>query len=94
MKEEQFIEQYNPIKNHIDSEAGWGGTLFETFGEELEYVKTMAISTKRVWTIIEGDQGNMFYVSGFRTVNRIGFVITTKDYKEEFEEVEIDCICS
>jgi len=90
MEEEQFIEEFKPVNNHIDKEAGWGGTLFETFGGELEYVFKMAQTTKRVWTIIEGDNEDLFFVSGFRTVNRIGFIITTKEYEEEFQEVKID----
>lgn len=53
--EDEFDEQFKPVQNHIDSNASWNGTLFETFGPELEYCFELAKKENRVWTIIECD---------------------------------------
>ena len=51
--EEQFYEQFELIPNHIDNNASFSGDMFETYGEELEFVRELA-KQKRVVTIIEG----------------------------------------
>jgi len=35
---DEFIETYKPIKNHIIQDAPYDGCMFETYGEEVEYV--------------------------------------------------------
>jgi hypothetical protein len=94
LTEEQFDEQFTPVQNHIDDNASFDGCMFETYGEELEYVKQMA-EQNRVVTIIEGDDEHkndsgesvacMYYITGYHLVNRIGFLILDKPYTEEFE---------
>lgn len=94
LTEQQFDEQFEPVTNHIDDNASFDGCMFETYGEELEYVKQMA-EQNRVVTIIEGDNEEtndsgepvacMYYVTGYHLVNRIGFLILDKPYTEEFE---------
>ena len=89
LTEEEFDEQFNPIENHIDTNAGFSGTMFETFGAEWEFVKEQPIN--KVWTIVETDNDDMAYLSGFHTVNRIGYFITKEVWKEETEvKVEIE----
>jgi len=81
--EEQFYEQFELIPNHIDNNASFSGDMFETYGEELEFVRELA-KQKRVVTIIEGDEG-MYYTSGMHLVNRIGYLITKNPITFEFE---------
>jgi hypothetical protein len=81
--EEQFYEQFELIPNHIDNNASFSGDMFETYGEELEFVRELA-KQKRVVTIIEGDEG-MHYTSGMHLVNRIGYLITKNPITFEFE---------
>jgi hypothetical protein len=88
LTEEQFEEQFTQVKNHIDTNASWDGCMFETFGEELEFVKTMAQKGNNVWTIVEGDDDTMFVSNGVRFVNRIGFLITREEWEGE-TDVEI-----
>lgn len=92
LTEEQFDEQFTLIENHLDDNASWGGAMFETFGEELDYVRMKAQKGNNVWTIIEGDDDSMFIVSGVHLVNRIGYLITREEWTEEtVVEIEFDC---
>jgi hypothetical protein len=92
LTEEQFDEQFTLIENHLDDNASWGGAMFETYGEELDYVRMKAERGNNVWTIIEGDDDTMFIVNGVHLVNRIGYLITREEWTEETEvEIEFDC---
>lgn len=77
--EETFANAFKPIANHLNPNASfdWGegyGTLFETYDEELAYVKSREPS--RIWTLLSGDDGDYLYVSsGFQRVNRLGYFI-------------------
>ena len=94
LTEEQFDEQYELVTNHIDDNESFDGNMFETYDEELTFVREMA-KENRVITIIEGDEDienefgeptlNMFYVSGMHLVNRIGYLVTKEPITEEFE---------
>lgn len=85
LTESEFEEQFNTRKNHLDNNASFDGCMFETYGAERDYVFELAKKEKRVWTIIESDDGDFYYESGFHIVNRIGFLITEEEYKEETE---------
>lgn len=78
----QFIEMdfdewcatYKPIKNHIDKDSSFNGEMFETYGEELEFVK--AADEDRIWMYGDGDDGGSYIWNGWHIVNRIGYFIT------------------
>lgn len=94
LTEDQFDEQFKLVKNHLDDNASFNGYMFETYGPELAFVKTM-VDKNRVVTIIEGDsdlkdeEGNeitaMYYVTGFHWVNRIGYLILENPHTEDFQ---------
>jgi hypothetical protein len=110
LTEKEFDEQFVLEKNHIDNNAGFDGCMFETYGEELDYVFKMS-KKNRVVTIIEGDGEdeceeifinndgvevkdvfpipNLYYISGFHYVNRLGFFVLDRPYEYEFE-VKVD----
>ena len=91
LTENQFDEQFTLVENHLDNNASWNGAMFETYGEELDYVLMKAKKSNNVWTIIEGDNDTMFIVSGVHLVNRIGYLITNEEWEEETEvEIEFD----
>lgn len=73
---EDWQNTYRPIRNpHRDSDdAPFGGLLFETFGVELDAVQ--AANPKCVWTLVSGDDDTLHILSGFHTVNRLGYFIT------------------
>ena len=83
--EDNFDEVFKPQQNHLDDNASFNGWMYETYGEELDYVFNLAKTTKKVWTIIEGDNDTMYYVTGFHYVNRLGFIVCEIEYTEEME---------
>ncbi len=79
LSEDEFDELYPLVANHLNPTAGWTyedgrGCLFETFGEELEFVKRQNPLT--IWTLLDGDDGDMYVLSGPHFVNRIGYLIS------------------
>ncbi|MFM7131804.1 MAG: hypothetical protein ACKO0V_20860 [bacterium] len=81
MTEDEFDNEFHLITNHINPWAGWavddrGGCLFETYGPEFDYVRRSDLS--RVWTLIDGEDGDMYLVSGLHDVNRVGYLITVE----------------
>ena len=83
MNNERFIEMdldewaaiYKPIKNHIDTNSSFDGEMFETYGDELEFVK--AQDEDRIWMYGDGDDGGCYIWNGWHFVNRIGYFITS-----------------
>jgi hypothetical protein len=90
--EDDFEAIYKPQTNHLDNNASFDGCMFETYGNELEFVimtlKNPA-TANRVWTILEAD-GKLFYSAGYHIVNRLGYLITERPYQHETDYVELD----
>ena len=76
-----WYTKYKPVTNHIDPNSSWGGILFETYGDELEYVKTK-VDENRVWTWLEGDNGSTSVSAGYSIVNRLGYFITEEPFTD------------
>lgn len=79
LTEYEFDDQYPLVPNHMNPSAGWavgetGGCLFETYGQELDFVKRQ--DRRRVWTLIDGDDGDLYVVSGLHHVNRVGYLLS------------------
>ncbi len=107
LTEEEFDEKYELQVNHIvranqpvevadEDICSFNGCMYETYGEELQYVLDTPVN--RIITIIEGEDDtcsgeceacecspSMFYVSGYHIVNRVGYLITKEPITEEFE---------
>lgn len=85
--------KYKPIMNHIDPT---NYDKFETYGEELRYV--MAQDPKCIWTLVDGDDGNLYIVDGYHLVNRVAYFVTEVPFDGDFlavpyyifEECEIE----
>ena len=73
---DDWMAKYKPIKNHI---TGEDDDKFETYGEELEFV--IAQDPKCIWTLVDGDDGNLYIVDGYHLVNRINYFVTTQPYE-------------
>lgn len=80
MSEEMFEARFPLRKNHLNSDASWDGCLFETFGEEVEFVAKQAPST--VWTLVDDSEGGECIMSGFHFVNRLGYLLSTMPMPE------------
>jgi len=86
---------YKPIENHLDDNASWQdeegrGFMFETYGEELDFVLDAANEdNSRVWTYMDGDDGSTIIVDGYHLVNRIGYFITEQPFNGDTITVEV-----
>ena len=81
--ENEFNDKFTIRPNHIVDREEFGG-MYETYGEEAQYIRDLTCSEKRVWTIIEAD-GYICYVTGYHYVNRIGYFVTNEEYHEDME---------
>src|SRR5580658_9909359 len=80
LSENAFDTTYPLVLNHINPNAGWGndegsGCLFETYGSELDFVRRQ--DPRTIWTLLDGDDGDLYLVSGYHLVNRIGYLVST-----------------
>ena len=86
LTEAEFDDQYELVPNHLNPEASWQpahgqGCLFETYGEELAFVRRQDPHT--VWTLVDGaDDDATYLLSGFHLVNRIGYLISRSPVPE------------
>ena len=75
MDYETWIETYKPIQNHLSKYASFDGTMFETYGDEVEFVKTQ-VEAQKVWTIRDGEDDTLILTAGMGWVNRLGYLVT------------------
>lgn len=82
--EDTFIERFGPRPNHLHLQAGCdfgdGGCLFSAAGKEFKYV--LAHNPKTIWTLVEGDEGQLVIESGMHFVNRLGYLVTAVPFEE------------
>lgn len=78
--EDEFFDDYKPVKNHLASDNGFDGYLYETYGDELEFVCQQP--NKAIWTLVDGDS-EMCILSGYHLVNRLGYFITARHWETE-----------
>ena len=100
----EFYAKYNPEYNQVllkelqaqedtgstlpDDMCSFGGCMYETFGEELEYIK--AQPNKRIWTIVDGDDDDLLIIAGYHFVNRLGYLVTNEEWSDEYETYLVD----
>ena len=84
---DEFIKQYKPIKNTFNQDSGHDGLMFETYGEEYEYVYNFP--NYQIWTL--HDDGNTI-VSGIHFINHLGYFITEIPSNSYIERGEVTVI--
>lgn len=90
LDEETWFDTFKPLPNLIDPTASFDGYMFETYGSEIEFVKSQDPNT--IWTYVDGDDGGLYIVSGWQAVNRIGYFVTTLPFNEEgIYQIQISC---
>ena len=82
---DEWLDTYKPITNHLDSNASFqnedgSGIMFETYGEEVEFVKSA--NPNNIWMYGSGDDGGTYIWSGWGFVNRLGYFITEVPFPE------------
>lgn len=93
--ERNFWKKYKPTRDAVstefqydwdDEDVSYAG-MFETFGDDLKIVLSFAENApKKVWTLVDADDDTQRIVSGIRFVNRVCYIITEEDRKEDYEE--------
>jgi hypothetical protein len=73
-KQKASIDDYVPLFREDCSIA------FETYGEDLDFVKSQ--NPNHVWTLVDGDNGELVVVAGYHFVNRVHYIITLKPWKD------------
>lgn len=57
---DEWCDKFKPIQNTVNGNAAFSGTMFETFGDELQAVlKATADNPACVWTLQEGEQDEL-----------------------------------
>ena len=96
LNEDEWRKKYNPAANHLNENASWfdegegdengRGVLFETFGEEYEFVSNS--DYHKVWTYISTEDGEAI-INGIHFVNRIGYFVCEFPWLDG-QEIEVD----
>lgn len=64
----------------VEYDGGSDLGLFETYGQDLKTVLQVAKKyPRRVWTLIDIENGGTAWINGYRVVNRILYAITHED---------------
>jgi hypothetical protein len=88
LTEDEFEAKYPLVPNHLDTNASWTygdgpGCLFETYGEELAFVRGQ--DPRTIWTLVDHpeDDNKELVFSGYHHVNRLGYLISTVPFPED-----------
>lgn len=85
MTYDEWVEKHKPIKNHIDPNYAHDGTMFETFGSELDFIHKSKKSN--VWTLVSDDDDNWIIITNYHYVNRLGYFVTELPWEDENMEI-------
>ena len=80
MDYDEWVANYKPIPNTIDTDASFDGLMFETDGAEYDFVQKA--HPNHIWTYGDGDDGGTYIWSEWSFVNRIGYFITEVPFPE------------
>lgn len=81
MTVDQWESEFSPIQNVCNDFASWDGRMFETYGEDLNWVSTWARKyPQRVWTLVD-DGEELSIINGFHYVNRVGYFVTDRGWE-------------
>lgn len=90
---DEWFDYYSPMPNP-EGESGFCvdgiSYMYDLSGKDLRVVSAAAAkSPQTIWTLVEGDDGTLYVIDGFRRVNRIGFFITER--ANDGESVSVRC---
>ena len=80
---DEWQDTFKPIKNPNSRDPGFWGHMFETFGEDLDYIKSANLPSGHYWTMVDGEGIHLDLVSGAQWVDRLGYFITEVPWDED-----------
>lgn len=73
--EDVFYAYFRPFRHPSSHFNIWGGHGLETFGEDLQIVKSF--NQNFVWTVVDGGEGSDQWITpGLHRVNRVCYLLT------------------
>lgn len=78
-----FLEKYDPIP--VSTEEFYYMVDNWRDSEEWEKIK-QANTENKVWTVIDGEDSELWIIPGLHIVNRIGYIICNKSFEENTDE--------
>ena len=78
LHEDAFYAFFKPIPQSNSQFGTWGGFGLETYGEDLRIIRNH--DPDFVWTVVDGDSGDQWLVSGVQYVNRTCHLITEQPH--------------
>ena len=78
-------ETYKPITNPNNLDDSFWGSMFETYGTDLEYLKQHHTHNRNLWTLVDNNPNSVYLdvVPGYHLFNRMGYFVTENPWKEE-----------
>lgn len=80
MSYEEWLSKFKPVLNQFDDNASYDGRMFETYGDEVTYVKDQP--NPHIWTLLDAD-GYTVIGKGWSFVNRIGYFVCEVPFTDE-----------
>jgi len=88
LHEDVFYEYFKPYRHQLARHNIWGGHGLETFGEDLNLVRSL--DPDYVWTVVDEESGNnQWIIPGVHFVNRVCYLVTKKSH----HGIEVDFRC-
>jgi hypothetical protein len=81
---DDWWNEFQPIDNPFQSKPSFFVKMFETYGEELEFVQNQPAD--RVWTELDDNT----IVNGYHIVNRFGYYVTREPWDKYTEVMDVD----
>ncbi|NRA87973.1 MAG: hypothetical protein HRU28_11420 [Rhizobiales bacterium] len=73
MTVDEWTAKFKPIKNMFEDDAPFEGCMFETYGQELDFV--IKQDNNCIWTNVDVEDG-VEISEGYHLVNRLGYFVT------------------
>jgi hypothetical protein len=89
---DDWFEKYKPIKNTITKNSSYGGTMFETFGDDLDFIKSQL--NNQIWTLLSVEDEEFWIIPGFHWVNRMGCFVTEIPWELKNIQVNDNEMCT
>lgn len=67
-------------QSYEDFEKAFGEPILSSSGDLLSFDEIKEDDMYRLWTIIDGEDDNLWVTAGFHIVNRIGYIRTSKPW--------------